>query len=254
MSVQFDRLTSFSYVHVGALWERFKERFPDVSYQPPLAPSFETFDLPQSGAPEFQLQFGSVPELPRLWFVDPDNVELVQFQPDRFIHNWRKTGDAVSYPRYEVIRERFITEMEILREFALENNLGNLVPNQCEITYINTIPCRDRTPSSPEGIFRWWADLGPTAFGDLESAGVQVSYLIPDSDGQPIGRIWVQSSPAIGPQGERIQMLSLVGRGPPASPSFDAVLEFFDNARSRIVRGFADITSSDMHTTWGRET
>ncbi|MCJ2112847.1 TIGR04255 family protein [Methylobacterium sp. E-025] len=253
MSVQFNHLSAFTHVHIGLLWEKFRSRFPIVSYQPPLAPSFETFGVPQSRTPSFQIQFEDRPEIPRLWFADLKGIELIQFQPDRFIHNWRKTGDETHYPRYEALRERFVTEMAALQDFSAENGLGPLVPNQCEITYINTIKRGTLDVASMADIFRWWENVQIDSLGPMEDAGVQMSYLIPGPGGDPIGRLWVQSNPGLSSEGERVQMLSLIGRGPPASPHFDAVLDFFDNARARIVTAFAGITTENMHKAWGRE-
>jgi hypothetical protein len=44
--------------------------------------------------------------MPRFWFVNEVGTELLQFQLDRFVHNWRKTGEGIEYPRYERIRKK----------------------------------------------------------------------------------------------------------------------------------------------------
>ena len=121
--MQFQQIANFGFVDIGPLWERFRERFGRVEYHPALAPTFETFGLPQAVMPPFQMNFGTFPQLPRCWFVNSTNNEVLQFQTDRFIHNWRKVEVANVYPRYEQIRANFAAELQVLQTFLTERVL-----------------------------------------------------------------------------------------------------------------------------------
>ena len=50
LGLQFNPLTKFRSVHIGALWEHFRDNFPKVSEHPPLQQMFETLGTrPTSG-------------------------------------------------------------------------------------------------------------------------------------------------------------------------------------------------------------
>jgi uncharacterized protein (TIGR04255 family) len=248
ISLQFAQLSTFSVVHAGLLWDKFKGRFPRVEYKGRLQPAFETFGLMKPSTPKLQLQLAEVPDLPRLWFVDSASSELVQFQPDRFIHNWRKVGEGSAYPRYEAIRASFLDELQTLQSFVSQHELGEITPNQCEVTYVNTL----RVPQQ-ERPFKFFQPIDVPQVGEFEDAGVTLRYRLNDSDGKPIGRITVQAVPGIDPNGENVTQLSITGRGPPSKPSIAAAMEFFDQARLAIVHTFAALTTTEMHNRWDRK-
>jgi hypothetical protein len=45
----------------------------------------------------------------------------------------------MKYPRYERVREMFAAEVNKLNALFQKEGVGELRPNQCEVTYINTI-------------------------------------------------------------------------------------------------------------------
>lgn len=248
ISLQFAQLSTFGVVHAGLLWERFRSRFPRVEYKGQLQPTFETFGLSRPNAPRLRLEIAEVPDLPRLWFVDATSSELVQFQPDRFIHNWRKIGAGSSYPRYETIRASFLEELQTLQAFVLQHQLGEITPNQCEVTYVNTL----RIPPG-ERSFIFFQPADNPHVGELEDVGMTLRYRLNDDSGKPIGRITVQAAPGIDPNGESVTQLSITGRGPPSNPSVAAAMEFFDRARTAVVHTFAALTTGEMHNLWDRK-
>jgi uncharacterized protein (TIGR04255 family) len=248
VSVQFAKLADFGIVHAGLLWEQFRSEFPIVEYRQPLLPVFETFGLDQPlTPPRIELQIAESMELPRLWFLDRENAELIQFQTDRFIHNWRKADTQRPYPRYEAIRERFLSELQALEAYLAQNALGKITPNQCEITYVNVF----RVPNGVSAL-RHLNQIDVPAVGDFEDAALMGRYRFHDDDGHPIGRVLFQASPGFDASGERVIQLNITGRGPPNSTTFPAVLEMLDRARAAVVRTFAAITTDEMHTIWKR--
>ena len=143
LGVQFGTLNTFKTVHAGMLWDVYRKRYPKYQEQAPLPTTFETFGSTQGDVGAVQLQFMTQPPLPRIWFLNATETELIQFQQDRFVHNWRKVGEGEKYPRYEKIRGKFIKDLGKLRRFLKAQNLGQIDPNQCEVTYVNHISSGD---------------------------------------------------------------------------------------------------------------
>jgi len=137
LSLQFEPIPGLASAHLGLLWERFRQELPLIEEHPPLPPVFETFDIPLPAQLEVTIE--EKPPVPRVWFVNETKTELIQMQPDRFIHNWRKMEGIEPYPHYEPIRERFRSEVAVLEEFLNDEKLGAMVANQCEITYVNHV-------------------------------------------------------------------------------------------------------------------
>ncbi len=47
----------------------------------------------------------------RFWFTSSSGDEIIQFQNDRLLHNWRKVGDQSNkYPRFDAIVTKFHNE------------------------------------------------------------------------------------------------------------------------------------------------
>ncbi len=252
ISLQFQEIANFGFVDIGPLWECFRDRFSRVEYHPRLPPVFETFGLPQGTVQPLQMSFGVFPQLPRCWFVNNTNNELLQFQADRFIHNWRKVEVNNVYPRYEHIRARFAEEVQVLQAFLAERGLGGINPNQCEITYVNSITIPDQPGDQTSTVFKNWSSFHGTYLGDVEDVSFICRFRISNESGEPIGRVIAQTSPGLDAEGRPVIQLTLIGRGRPASPTVEAALNFIDVARDRIVCGFAELTTDEMHKIWKR--
>ena len=124
LSAQFERLSSMQTAHLGLYWSEIRERFPRTEEHGELPSLIELpADQPQ---PPVGIQFQALeaPPTPRLWFVDEAGTALIQVQRDRFIKNWRKTGEGDEYPRYERVREGFDRDFAGFAEFASRNELG----------------------------------------------------------------------------------------------------------------------------------
>lgn len=253
MSVQFASLANYEHVHVGLLWEMFASRYPGrVEYHQPLPPSYETFGLGFQSA--LQLQIGSVADIPRVWFTSASRDQILQFQRDRFIHNWRKVGEEDTYPRYETIRARFVDEYQQTDAFVRKQGIGGISPNQCELHYINIIKLDGLTGTDQTGdVFTFWAAVSDPKLDACEDVGVTARYPIRDPEGAPLGRLTAQVVPGIDQMGNRIIQFSLIVRGPPLAPSMESAVAFMDLARIKIVSAFAVLTTEKMHRIWGRK-
>ncbi len=258
LSVQFERLEALRSPQLGYVWQAFRDRFPNTEEHPPIEPAFEQFG-PKVGVGagvHFEL-LSSLPA-PRVWFVNAAGTELVQIQQDRFIRNWRKKAESDQYPRYLFLRDQFTKDLEQFQSLVAQQGWGNIEPNQCEITYVNVIPAGGGW-SVPGELGRVCTLFSPTysdeGLGIPEEAAVNSRYIISGDRDVALGRLHVAIAPVVRTtDGSSAFRLSLTARGRLAEMGADAVLRFLDHGHESIVRGFASITTSDMHKLWGRKT
>jgi uncharacterized protein (TIGR04255 family) len=189
--------------------------------------------------------------------VNEDQRQLIQFQPDRFIYNWRKIGSTsgADYPRYETIRSRFVEQYQKLKSFLSSQNIGDIVPNQCEITYVNHIHLEEDEGSvaSLGEVIRLWKDPPPAgALSPVEDARFLFRVPLQTTEGSFLGRLTVAAEPAGRQDKIGLVRLTLTTRGIPLQPTDEGILQFIDLGRDRIVRAFTEITTERMHQRWGR--
>ncbi|MDP1858497.1 MAG: TIGR04255 family protein [Gemmatimonadaceae bacterium] len=253
MSVQFEELSSFQPVHFGLLWERWRSRYPLTSHHAPIAPSVELDGA--KGFEQASISFEETFPVGRCWYQSVDKHSIVQVQPNRFTFNWRKIDDGTEYPRYEQLKELFRAELAVFQSFLRDNDLGSVAPTQCELTYVNHLP---------QGIgWTRQADLHlvlstwePTKSGgllpDIEGARLAWHYRFVDGESL-LGRLYVQVQSARKKDDDTpLIVLQMIARGNPIGEGTDGVFSFAERAHEWIVRGFAEITTSHMHTVWGR--
>ena len=61
---------------------------------------------------------------------------MIQIQNGRLHFNWLGT-EAGTYPRYETVRDGFAMAFQAFQKFVGQEKVGELRPNQWEITYVN---------------------------------------------------------------------------------------------------------------------
>ncbi len=257
LSIQFDDLLGFRHVDVGPFWEIFREDFPSVSEHLPLAPEFEIFGRPGSEQPHALrrspiAQFVAVPPMPRFWFENEQKTEIIQFQQNRFIHNWRKPDEASSYPRYDKIKNSFIGEFTKFENFLTDRGVATPVMNQCEISYINHIHVDDDERRRAGRLFRFLSDADFPSLGRPEDGSFAMRFSFKDEGGKPIARLGVNAFNAVDAMGRSVVQFGLTVRGRPAEASLAAAANFFDFGREKIVKGFTELTTDEMHAVWGR--
>jgi hypothetical protein len=225
-----------------------------IEEHPPLPPVFESFEPPLP--PQVEVSFEEKPPVPRVWFLNEPGSELIQVQPDRFIHNWRKLQGLDPYPRYEPIRDKFRDEAGVLEEFLREEKLGTLVVNQCEVTYVNHIEPASvwERHGEVDRAFVMCSGLRAASFlPSPEDVALRMRFVIPDLAGNPIGRLHAVVQPAWKkPDNSPILTLNLTARGAPIGEGIEGAFAFFDLGRNWIVNGFADLTTPDMQRMWER--
>ena len=255
LSLQFETLAAFRTIHMGLLWNEFRNEYPKVTEQPPLDPVFETFGAPIPQSPRFQIEELLSPPIHRHWFEsDSDGSELIQVQQNRFIHNWRKRDGE--YPRYEPIRDRFEKELTKFQAFLDREKIGPLRINQCEVTYRNGIEPLDKEHpyKNLERITPLWTGKPSDSYlSSPEQTRIHTSYVLREKD-KPYGRIHVSFMPAIRTTDNTLlTQLEITSRGRPESENIDASLQMLNHHRENIVRTFASVTTPEMHKIWGRK-
>lgn len=248
LSVQFEPV-ALETKHLALLWEKCRKEFPEWHDQPPIVPSFEMF-----GPGFLNARFRSVP-LPRALFRNAGGTQLKQYQADRFVRNWTKADAAPEYPRYERIREAFADDLRALSAFLGEQSLGNLVPNQCEVTYVNLIPLADGAAGTVSDVISPWSGSYSDSFLREPEATEVAAHFVIAQPGQPepVGRLHVQGALVTYRNTERPALqLTLTARGQPIGAGVDGVLAFLNLGREYIVKGFASFTKPQMHQSWGR--
>ena len=254
MAVQFDDVPDLTGPMMGLLWSRFRDKFPRLQIHPQRSQSFENFDKDEE-PPQFMLEFGSHPP-PLVWYISEDDSELIQVQRNRFVFNWRRR--EVNYPRYNHVREEFSKYLDAFRDFlATEGIAGKLHTNQWEVTYFNHVQrCSVWQEHSDLGMVipSWKHRPSDDFLPDPEDVTLNFRYRINDQ-GNETGRLHVVAQPTFTvTEREPIILLRLTARGPLTGTEVtDSLVGYLDLGREWIVRGFASITSRQMHEHWKRE-
>lgn len=255
LSLQFDPLLYLRTPHIGLLWEQYRGAFPTFEEHPPLPTAMEWFGLPTSSSFAPRVELLTAPPMPRCLFINERGSELVQIQQDRFVFNWRKLKEYDSYPRYEYVRAGFEKQLQVFQEFLAKESIGDLAPNQCEVTYVNQLLSGHgwEHPGQLDKLVTVWENEYSDQFlKEPEDVRLAMRYVIRDGD-KPIGRLHVNIEPRFSTIHQSpVIVITLTARGAPPAKDLAGVLDFFDIGRKWIVSAFASITTNDMHRNWGR--
>lgn len=247
LGVQFRPPAEYQQVHAGEVWKLFRDDYPKVQEQMALEPSFETFGPIRNTQPQFNLVHG--PSHDRFWFLTPEGFELIQFQPDRLMHNWRKLETAGNeYPRFEAMIEKFERELDHLNEFMVGLSGSQLEINQCELNYINVISLKDVGLTKPAELLRGF-DL-PN--GGPEELAFNFRRTITTPEGKPTGRIYQEAVSGMKVDLDPVLKLTLTVRGAPKTTRVADAIAYLKQGRDLIVTSFAEITSDIAQKSWGR--
>ncbi|MGB6658107.1 MAG: TIGR04255 family protein, partial [Xanthobacteraceae bacterium] len=221
LGVQFNSLERFLSPHLGLIWDVFREEFPLIEEHAYFPPVFETFGASAPFMfPSINIPIMARPEMARIHFINRERTQLLQVQRDRLIHNWRKIGQGADYPRFEKMIEVFETGYRKFVSTIDQENLGPVVPNQCEVSYINQIAV-----SAGQTFWSLFASTFPNCsagatvadLGHPEDMTFAMRYVIPAAGGGPLGRVTVAAQPAKRADGTNIIQFTLTARGKPAT-------------------------------------
>lgn len=240
LGVQFAPAQGYSQIRAGDVWSLYKNRFPLVEEHPPLSPTFETFGRPKAAQAGLNFVTGAAHD--RFWFLTPSKEQLIQFQQDRLLHNWRKVGDEqIPYPRFETMIRDFEQELGGLEDYFGTLQPQTLLINQCEVTYVNHIPF-----DQPDKWLRFVRFEG-TRVDDLAITFRRNLF----RDDEPVGRLICETGTVLH-NGKVVLRMALSARGAPSRPDMHAALELLRTNREVVVHAFAEFTSESAHQTWKR--
>ncbi|MBN1918452.1 MAG: TIGR04255 family protein [Verrucomicrobia bacterium] len=250
LGVQFGELTDFQTVHSGLYWQTIRAQYPKLQERAPLSTAFEFFGDPVRL--EHGVHVEQVPPLRRCWFLDESENRLVQLQPERFLHNWRKVTGEEEYPRYSSIKKSFEQLWQGFLGFVQTNEIGKIAPNQWEVTYVNHVYRGEGwdTLADLSDILACWS--GASSAGYLptpETNAVALSYAFPEQHGRLHVHLDLRFQR---PGNKKLLRLELTARGKLDSDDPSDLHRCLDVGHEWIVWGFTDLTTGKAHKLWGR--
>jgi uncharacterized protein (TIGR04255 family) len=155
------------------------------------------------------------------------------------------------YPRFDTLFSELRDDIATLEKITVENKLGQIIPNQCELSYINFVPINDG--ASP---FKNVSDILKPLRLDDEMASSDFSFqyrhVLRRPSNEPYARLSVFAATSQSPQGEIGISLNLIARGAPEHSSLQSSLTTFLAFREEIVRTFDRLTTASAHQFWGK--
>lgn len=228
--------------HIGLLWNKFRKDYPNTQHALPIAMTKGEIPVESvTGLP-----------LPRVWFINEKDDQLIQFQSDRFYYNWRRRKDE--YPRYQHVIKNFEHVLNTIMDFFNEFALGPFKPLEYELTYINHIPQGQGWDSVKDlkGVFRDfnWNATAHSFLQDPSAVSWQSAFELPENKGRlNVGlRMATRTTDKV-----PLLVLELRTIGIGESSTGGAFREWFDLAHEWIVRGFTDLTTPSIQKIWERE-
>lgn len=108
---------------------------------------------------------------------------ILQFQPDRFIANWKRQLNPQQYPRLEGVAAAFADDLHQLEEQFASRFACKININQAETGYISIIPVESFSEASDW--FRMWSSNRL----NTESLDANFSEMIKDEADRPFARL-----------------------------------------------------------------
>jgi uncharacterized protein (TIGR04255 family) len=254
LGVQFAPLVNFTGAHVGWFWKQFLgNEWTRATETVPILDQFERFDEQRHwGIPDLRVLVAAPGPPARFQVSTAAEDRMIQVQATRFHYNWVKKDQV--YPHYARVRAEFDAHLARFREFVGEAGLGEVLPNQWEITYVDQVP-RGELWQSPADWHRVLPGLlapaaQPPGLG-LDNVAGEWHYEITPRRGRL--HFAVQQGRA-GEGGESALVLQTTARGPIANDADNALGAGLDLGHEVAVRGFLQITSAEAHKAWEMRT
>lgn len=242
--VGFHMLQNLSPAYIGLWWSENRAEFPKVRTVEPIMGHAEENKFPMSG---------------RTMLVSDDETQIIQLQQTRFYYNWLKAREEQIYPRYSKVYKAFTNRFSKLSDFIAKNNIGELVPIEYALTYINHIEQGESWQSFAD-IHKVLPDISWRKSRRRkylsEPSDVNFRYVFPIHD--QAGRLTVTVQRGIRKSDQvPILRLELAAQASAADGlpkhSQKSMSEWFNAARKAIVLGFLDLTNEDVQIkVWGR--
>ncbi|HWQ36012.1 MAG TPA: TIGR04255 family protein [Blastocatellia bacterium] len=246
LGIEFEPLQRWDILHFGLFWGQIRNKYPQYIIQPPLDSQLEVFGESNKQV-TMTFPFVGPPEV-RCWFINQPQTWLLQVQRERVVLNWRKTPAAGEYPRFHKLQTRFEEEWLQFRTFVKDNDVGDLKPLQCELSYFNHIELPDgwRETEILSSYFPCWTGGSSGSFLPVpEIVTINTRYTLPENQ----GRLHISMQPVFRhADAKEVIQLTVTARVL-SDPDIQKAIQI---AHEWAVCGFTDFTSSAMHDLWGR--
>jgi len=244
--VQFEPIAGWLTSHYGLFWSKIRDEYPYCEDQPPLP--LIKLDQEQHVA---GIASGPLPPLRRVFLLHQSRNYLIQLQPYRFLHNWRKTKDSDEYPRFDQAYARFIENWGRFRGFVSEMRMPALQPEVYELTYLNHIFGEGIAfPRDVWQFLNFYKSI-PRSASQAEPTGMELRFawtLAGDA-----GRLTMMVRHGKRTTDNRdVLLVELTAVGKAREREDDGIAAWFRIAHDSIVQTFAKLTTERAHELWGR--
>lgn len=256
LSVQFKPLSKFTNAYLGLFWATLRAEFPEKTDADPIEPQTERFGAEAARQPRLpSFRFVTSQAAVRLQMASIKGDTMIQVQNGRLVFNWRRLHDD-TYPRWQEVRPAFDVALTRLGKFLEGEGLGEIQPNQWEVTYVNHLR-HGREWTSQGELDQVVPGLIGTGvrplIGIVESLGCNWRLSLPEERGRlhidlNHGYLGTEES------AQEVIVLQLTARGGVEPDKGWDLSEGLQLGRNAIVRTFDAITGPGMHILWGKET
>jgi uncharacterized protein (TIGR04255 family) len=235
----FQRIDRWNPLHQGALWERFRTKYPELEVFPPIV------DSPVS-QPKVSFDFSSF--LVRAGFADKTKTQLVQMQDGLLLHNWRKMPDSPEYQRYKTIRPLLHEDWNTLCAYLRESSFKLPTVSRCEMSYFNHLVRNEEWQdfSDLPHLFTVWRGIPQSAAsGELQMASFSVSYRLEN------GTVNIAVQPAVRTtDGKELIQFTLSSSMVPSNPDDEELFRCLDECHENAARAFVEFTTDQVREKW----
>lgn len=247
ISAQFATERPVDTTKLVLFWNEYlRAEYPVASEAPAIEDTFEKFgDNVRWQQPSIRLNLETTPQL-RFQFTSSARDRMVQLQPTRLILNWVRKEEA--YPRFSTLREEFSRRFTSWQTFAAGQDIGEVVPNQWELCYVNFIPRGElwKTPDEWHRVSSLFvdsvSDFEPLV---LEDRTFQWRMRLPDAR----GRITLSVGQVKNSDGQLGMQLVILARGPASTDA--EVVDRLQTAHDEIIKLFDRLATTEAKEHWG---
>lgn len=251
LGVHFVPMRRLKNAHFGIFWKQLKTTdWPHIDEAAPVSPTVERFG---EGVPlelrNINLHLTTEAAPTRLRIRNSDDDRMIQIQNGVFRYNWLGHKEQNKYPQFGSVNRDFYSCYSRFADFARKENLGDIQPQQWEISYINHLE-KGTVWKQPQDV----ASVFPNLLGSLpplnstgtpvESLGGQWCHLI----GEQQGRLHINLKHARKADETEIFVFTLTARGP--AHSDEEMHAGIELGHQTIVFAFKELTSPAAHQYW----
>lgn len=244
----FPRVAGWNILHFGALWGKFREKYPITEFPAPV--------IPNLGNPPIKIEWNpSETIIPiRTCFTNADKTQLVQFQDNplretMFLHNWRKTEATMDYQHYDAVLPLFKRDWATFLEFLSEYDLPRPAVTRCELSYFNHIVRGEDWQEYADlpGLFRAWRGFDKdSVFKQPVFVGFNVVQVVGN------GQISIAVGPAVRTtDGKEILQMNVTGVATVTETGDSSLFAGLAECHEIAIRGFRSFVTDEALLKWG---